>query len=71
MKSEELQGLGLTKEQIDKVFELNGKDVNSAKEANKAEVDDLKTQLSTLMEQVKKFDGVDPSELTKQISDLM
>ena len=74
MKKEELTSIGLTDEQAEKVFAMNGKDVNAAKDAVKASmqtnIDSLTEQLNTATESLKKFDGVDPTKLTKQISDL-
>jgi uncharacterized coiled-coil protein SlyX len=74
MKTEELTQIGLTKEQVEKVFEMNGKDLTAAKEATKTElqptIDGLNTQLTTAKEAIKKFDGVDVDKLTKQVQDL-
>jgi len=74
MKTEELTEIGLTEEQAQKVFALNGKDITAAKEATKNElqatIDDLNGQLSTTKEAIKKFDGVDLDSLNKQIQDL-
>lgn len=78
MKKEELVALGLTDDQITKVFEINGKDVNAAKSAAKesvkatmqADIDELSSQLNTAQESLKKFDGVDPVKLTEKITEL-
>jgi predicted nucleic acid-binding Zn-ribbon protein len=74
MKTEELTEIGLTEEQAQKVFALNGKDITAAKEATKNElqatIDDLNGQLNTTKEAIKKFDGVDLDSLNKQIQDL-
>lgn len=74
MKTEDLTAIGLTKEQIDKVHELNGKDVNAAKEAEHARmqvmVDGLNGQLADTRDALKKFDGVDPDALSTEIQNL-
>lgn len=74
MKKEDLTALGLTDEQIGKVFEFNGKDVNSAKESTKAEmqveIDNLNSQLKTAKEAVSKFDGIDPEQMNAEIQKL-
>ena len=74
MKTEELTAIGLSEEQITKVFELNGKDVNAAKEAGKAsrdeEVKNLTDQLTTTKDALKAFDGVDPEALNSEIQSL-
>lgn len=61
MKTEELLELGLTKEQADKVFALNGKDVEGAK-AKFADYDTIKTQLG---EANTKLEGFDPEWKSK------
>ena len=54
MKKEELTSIGLTDEQAEKVFAMNGKDVNAAKDAVKASmqtnIDSLTEQLNTATE---------------------
>lgn len=74
MKKEDLTALELTDEQIGKVFEFNGKDVNSAKESTKAEmqatIDNLTNQLNTAKETVSKFEGIDPEQMASQIQKL-
>ena len=72
MKTEELQALGLTEDQIKKVFELSGKDVNAEKkktQAAEADRDQWKTRAETAEETLKGFDGVDIEGLNKQIED--
>ena len=72
MKTEELQALGLTEDQIKKVFELSGKDVNAEKkktQAAEADRDQWKTRAETAEETLKGFDGVDVEGLNKQIED--
>ena len=73
MKREELEKLGLTKEQIDKVCDLNNADVQPLKDQLQKAQDDLKVaqdKVTTTEEALKKFDGVDPAALNKQITDL-
>ena len=51
MKREFLEGLGLSKEQIDKIMDQNGQDIEAAKNeaaTEKARADGLQTQLETL-----------------------
>lgn len=72
MRTEDLQGIGLTEEQIKKVFELSGKDVNAEKkktEKAEAERDQWKDRAETAEETLKGFDGVDVAGLNKQIED--
>lgn len=72
MKTEELQALGLTDDQIKKVFELSGKDVNAEKkktEKAEADRDQWKERAETAEETLKGFDGVDVDGLNKQIED--
>lgn len=62
MKREDLEKLGLTKEQIDSVCDLNNKDMKPVKDDLQKAQDDLKVaqeKLTTAEEAVKKFDGVD------------
>lgn len=73
MKREDLEKLGLTKEQVDSVCDLNNKDMTPVKNDLQKAQDDLKVtqeKLKTAEEAVKKFDGVDPEALKKQIADL-
>ena len=72
MKTEDLKALGLEQEVIDKVFALNGKDVEAEKtKAKKAENerDNYKAQLDTAKEALSKFDGVNVDDLKRQIAD--
>lgn len=72
MKTEELQAIGLTEEQIKKVFELNGTDIKAEqKKTVKAETerDQWKSRAETAEETLKGFDGVDVEGLNKQIAD--
>lgn len=73
MKREDLEKLGLTKEQIDSVCDLNNKDMTPVKNDLQKAQDDLKLtqgKLTAAEAAVKKFDGVDPEALKTQISDL-
>ena len=73
MKREDLEKLGLTKEQIDNVCDLNNADVQPLKqdlEKAKADLKAEKDKVSTTEEALKKFEGVDAEALKKQISDL-
>ena len=73
MKKEELQKLGLTDEQINEVFKMNGQDVNSAKgelENAKKELEDYKAQFTSTQAELKKLQELKPEELSKQVSDL-
>ena len=73
MKREDLEKLGLTKEQIDSVCDLNNADVQPLKEDLQKTKDDLKLtqdKLGTTEEALKKFDGVDAEALSKKISQL-
>lgn len=73
MKREELERLGLTKDQIDRVCDLNNADVQPLKN----EVEKLNGDLNAAQDKVhateealKKFEGVDAEALKKQIDDL-
>lgn len=73
MKREDLEKLGLTKEQVDGVCDLNNADVQPLKTELQKAQDDLKVaqdKLNTTEEALKKFDGVDAEALKKQIVDL-
>ena len=73
MKKEELQKLGLTEEQINEVFKMNGLDVNGAKgelESAKKELENYKSQFTSTQAELKKLQELKPEELSKQVSDL-
>ena len=73
MKREDLEKLGLTKEQIDSVCDLNNKDMAPIKNDLRKVQDDLKVtqeKLKTAEDAVKKFDGVDLEKQNQQIKDL-
>ncbi len=72
MRTEDLQALGLSEEQIKKVFELNGKDVSAEKkktEKAEAERDQWKAKAETAEETLKGFDGVDVDGMKTQIEE--
>lgn len=46
MKKEELLNIGLTEEQVSKIFAMNGLDVENAKKKLQSDLDDAKKQLS-------------------------
>ena len=72
MKTEDLQALGLNEDQIKKVFELSGKDVNAEQkktQAAEADRDQWKTRAETAEDTLKGFDGEDVEGLNKQIED--
>lgn len=72
MKKEQLQALGLTDEQISKVFELNGKDIKAEQrktEKAEQERDQYKERAESAEETLKGFDGVDVEGLNKQITE--
>lgn len=80
MKTEELKEIGLTDDQIKKVFAINGKDIEKANSDLKKAQEDLKAandekeQLNKAIEatknELKKFDGVDVEAFKTQIKDL-
>ncbi len=80
MKREELEALGLTKEQIDKVLNLHHeehdpvkKDLETAQEDLKNEKEKISTQESTikdLKKDLEEFKGADVSGMKKRIEDL-
>lgn len=73
MKREDLEKIGLTKEQIDKVCDLNNADVSPLKEELQKAQDDLKVaqeKVKTTEEALKKFDGVDADGMKQQIAEL-
>ncbi len=73
MKREDLENLGLTKEQIDNVCDLNNADVQPLKqdlEKTKADLKAEQDKVTTTEEALKKFEGVDAEAMKKQILDL-
>ena len=72
MKTEYLKEIGLTQEQIDKVFAENGKDIKAFKDEN----DSLKTQLTTAndtltkaTEEIKGYKDLDIESIKKNASE--
>lgn len=79
MKRQELEELGLTKEQIDKVIKINGLDIENAKSVASNDYNSIKAEYESLKEQVKERDkqienlkssAGDNEELKKQIESL-
>ena len=67
MKREDLVALGLSDDAvIDKIMEINGKDI----EHHKTTAEAFKTQLKEAKDTLKSFDGVDVSDLKGQIQKL-
>lgn len=74
MKREDLEALGVTGEAADKIFALNGRDIENARaKAEKtladvtAERDDYKARLDSSTEALRKFEGVDLDGLRAEI----
>lgn len=59
MKREFLEGMGLSKENIDSIMAENGKDINAVQ----SELNTANTTITTLKNTVAKFDGVDIEKL--------
>lgn len=80
MKREELEALGLTKEQVDKVLDMHHeeldpvqKELNTTKDELVVANDKVKAQKGTidgLKDDLKKFDGVDVTALNEKIEQL-
>lgn len=73
MKRKDLEDLGLEKEIIDKVMELNGNSINDLKEQVTnitKERDDLKSQVATLNSSIEELKKVDPTKLNETIETL-
>lgn len=73
MKREELEKLGLTKEQIDSVLNMHHGEIGPVKENLKKTQDDLtaaQEKVKTTEKALKDFENINPEELNKQISDL-
>lgn len=70
MKTEELTALGLNEEQVNKVFAMHGKEINAQKQKTtdaEAQRDNYKSQLDAANETLKKFEGIDPENIKKEI----
>ncbi len=73
MKKEELLSIGLTEEQADKVFSMNGKDVEKYKKAAedaKADKAAVEKQLADRDKDIESLKALDADGLKKQLSDL-
>ena len=80
MKRDELEALGLTKEQVDKVLNMHHteldpvqKELETTKDSLTKETDKVKAHKTTidgLKEDLKKFDGVDVTALNDKITQL-
>lgn len=79
MTRKELEGMGLTKEQIDKIMDINGADIENAKTAAASEIKNLQTEVDSLNTQVAdrdkqletlKTSAGDNEALKQQIADL-
>lgn len=69
MKTEELEKIGLDKDQITAVMKINGKDIEELKKENQAlttERDSFKKQYETAKETLDGFDGKDFEAITKE-----
>lgn len=74
MKTAELTALGITEEIATQILAINGKDIENAKAAKDKEIaaltterDGLKTRLDTADAALKKFEGIDPEQIQKEI----
>ena len=73
MKAEDLKGLGLEQEAINKIMDWNGKDIASEQAKTKkveSERDNYKSQLDTATEKLERFKDVDPKEMEATITQL-
>jgi hypothetical protein len=73
MKREDLEKLGLSKEQIDSVLDMHHKEIDPVnKKLEKAEEDlnAANDKVKTTEEALEAFDGVDPAALNQKIADL-
>lgn len=73
MKREDLEGLGIEKESIDKIMDWNGQDIEAEKSKTKSaesERDNYKSQLDTATAELDKFKDVKPEEMQATIQKL-
>ena len=73
MKQEELEKLGLTKEQIDSVLDIHHKEIDSVNKELETTKNDLtasQEKVKTTEEALKAFDGVNPAALNQEIAKL-
>ena len=75
MKKEELTALGISEEVAAKVLEINGKDIEHAKEvkdrekkAVEDERDGYKTRAETAENTLKSFEGIDPAKIQEEVT---
>ena len=66
MKREELEKLGLTKEQIDQIMDANGKDINEAKKREEERIKSLEQAQTKLDTLTKEFDEFKKSKMTEE-----
>lgn len=64
MKREFLEGMGLSKENIDTIMSENGKDINAVKD----ELNTANATITTLKNTVAKYDGVDVEKMKNDIA---
>jgi len=72
MKRKFLEDLGLEKDVIDQIMAENGKDIEAEKkktEKAEGERDSLQSQLTTAQDTLKGFEGIDPADIQRQITD--
>ena len=72
MKTEALQELGLTEDQIKEIMKMNGKDIEAVKkraETAEADRDQYKARAEAAEETLKGFDGVDVDQMKQTIED--
>jgi hypothetical protein len=66
MKREDLEKLGLTKEQIDQIMDANGKDINEAKKREEERIKSLEQAQTKLDTLTKEFDEFKKSKMTEE-----
>lgn len=74
MKKEELIAIGVAEDQVSKILEINGKDIEHAKSVKDKELstvteerDDLQARLTKAEETLAKFEGIDPEKITEEL----
>lgn len=70
MKTEELTAIGLSDEQANQILAMNGRDIEKHKQHItdlETERDNYKTQFETADAALKKFDGIDPEQIQKEL----
>ncbi len=73
MKREDLEGLGIEKDSVDKIMEWNGNDIEAEKAktvAAEGERDNYKSQLDTATTELDKFKDMKPEEMQATIQKL-